>query len=152
MIPACAQPENRLKQLARRLTRVPEGLLVTLLCIGIAALLVDQAAAHLKWHSMPPVIRLREGETATLRGSFLSPWEDRVVVRNVVVGCSCSRATLEPMTIDPGSRVVGTASFDGTGKPPGGYDVVLGVTDAEGVHRDVPLRFRVEVLPGDRRR
>mgnify|MGYP006271207735 CR=1 FL=1 len=124
-----------------------EGLLVSVLCVSATVLLVDQVRVFLSRVGVSPSARVTEGKTVTVRGSFRSPWDDQVVVRNVVAGCSCSKATVDPTTIGPGCNVQVGVTFDSTGKHTGGYDLSVSLLDDQGTYREVPLRFRVEIVP-----
>ena len=142
-------PQPLLSPLFYRLAHWPEGLLFSLLCLG-SATLVAAAAGDLVSHFLEtPVKAVKAGEKVSFRRSFRSPWTEQVIVKHVTAGCSCSQASVTPMTISPGDRAEVSVTFDSVGKRPGRFEIVVAVVDDKGAYRDLPIQFRVDVLPAD---
>ena len=137
------------KALRSRLAHWPERGLFGLLCLGSVTLLAAQASDLLSNFLALPVKVVKAGGKVALRGSFRSPWDEQLIVTQATAGCSCSEATVTPMTIAPGARVDCNVTFNSDGRLPGRYEIVVAVLDSMGGYRDLPVRFSVDVIPAD---
>ena len=124
----------------------PEGVLGSLLAVGMFALAAVWTVDVVRASYEPAVVQVEAGGTAKLHGTFRSPWKETVTVKHVVAGCSCSQADVKPRRIEPGAVVEVDAVFDSTGKPPGEHAIALRIIDDDGDDRDIPWPFRVKVL------
>jgi hypothetical protein len=133
--------------LLRRLAHWPEGLLFSLLCLGSATLVAAAAGDLVSQLLEAPVRAVKAGEKVSLRRSFRSPWNDQVIIKHVTAGCSCSQATVTPMTLSPGARADLDVTFNSDGKRPGRFEIVVAVMDDKGAYRELPVRFSIDVIP-----
>ncbi len=128
--------------------RSPEGVLASLLAVGMFALAALWTVDVVRASYEPAVVRVEAGGTAKLHGTFRSPWSETVTVKHVVAGCSCSQADVKPRRLEPGAVVEVDAVFDSTGKPPGDHAIALLIIDADGHALEIPWPFRVKVVAG----
>lgn len=140
-------PQPLLSPLFYRLAHWPEALLFGLLCVGSATLVAAAAGDLVSQFLEAPVTAVKAGEKVSLRRSFRSPWNDPVIIKHVTAGCSCSQATVTPMTLSPGDRADLDVTFDSDGKRPGRFEIVVAVMDDKGAYRELPVRFSIDVIP-----
>jgi hypothetical protein len=126
--------------------RTSEGVLASLLAVGMFALAAVWTVDVVRASHEPAVVQVEAGGTAKLHGTFRSPWKETVTVKHVVAGCSCSRAEVKPRRIEPGAVVEVDAVFDSTGKTPGDHAIALLIIDADGHALEIPWPFRVKML------
>ena len=117
-----------------------------LIAIGftlMVPLLVEQLSFGINARSTKVIA----GENAEISSTLRSPWRETIDFVDVFAGCSCSSASVTPMTIKPRSTFVVRVAFNSKGKPPGRHFIEVRAMARDGVVYDVPVRFEFDVVP-----
>ena len=119
------------------------ALLIAIGFMLMVPLLVEQLSFGLNAGSTTVIA----GENAEISSTLRSPWRETIDFIYVFAGCSCSSASVTPMTIPPRSTFVVRVAFNSKGRPPGRHFIDVRAMARDGVVYDVPVRFEFDVVP-----
>ena len=87
------------------------------------------------------------GEQVEVGCTIWSPWSEVMTLAQVSGGCTCTSATISPLTIKPWTRFAVKIVYDSSGKPLGWHSMVVRAVDSEGTVHELPVRFDIQVVP-----
>ena len=127
----------------------PERHIATLLfAIGAALampLLVEQLFAGFTVKTATVV----SGEQVEVGCTIWSPWSEVMTFAQVSGGCTCTSATISPLTIKPWTRFAVKIVYDSSGKPLGRHSIDIWAVDGAGIAHEIPIRFDIDIVPSD---